>query len=143
MKKSRVTFRELMIYIVLILLACLCLFPFFMLLINATRSHTEIQKGFSLFLGGSVFMNLKNVFCNENLPVLTGTLNSLFIAGCSTALAVYFSSLTAYGFHAYDFKGKKQAFSFILLVMLVPSQVSALGFLREMQALGLRDSFCL
>ena len=86
-------------------------------------------------------MNLRNVFHNENLPVLRGTLNSLVIAGGSAALAVYFSSLTAYGLHAYDLRGKKQAFSFILLVMLVPSQVSALGFLREMLALGLRDSF--
>ena len=142
-KKQRkpVTFRELMIYIVLVLLTCLCLFPFFMLMINATRSHTKIQKGFTFLPGGAIFMNLRNVFHNENLPVLRGTLNSLVIAGGSAALAVYFSSLTAYGLHAYDFRGKKQAFSFILLVMLVPSQVSALGFLREMQALGLRDSF--
>ena len=142
-KKQRkpVTFRELMIYIVLVLLTCLCLFPFFMLMINATRSHTEIQKGFTFLPGGAIFMNLRNVFHNENLPVLRGTLNSLVIAGGSVALAVYFSSLTAYGLHAYDFRGKKQAFSFILLVMLVPSQVSALGFLREMLALGLRDSF--
>ena len=142
-KKQRkpVTFRELMIYIVLVLLTCLCLFPFFMLMINATRSHTEIQKGFTFLPGGAIFMNLRNVFHNENLPVLRGTLNSLVIAGGSAALAVYFSSLTAYGLHAYDFRGKKQAFSFILLVMLVPSQVSALGFLREMLALGLRDSF--
>ena len=133
-KKQRkpVTFRELMIYIVLVLLTCL---------INATRSHTEIQKGFTFLPGGAIFMNLRNVFHNENLPVLRGTLNSLVIAGGSAALAVYFSSLTAYGLHAYDFRGKKQAFSFILLVMLVPSQVSALGFLREMLALGLRDSF--
>ena len=142
-KKQRkpVTFRELMIYIVLVLLTCLCLFPFFMLMINAPRSHTEIQKGFTFLPGGAIFMNLRNVFHNENLPVLRGTLNSLVIAGGSAALAVYFSSLTAYGLHAYDFRGKKQAFSFILLVMLVPSQVSALGFLREMLALGLRDSF--
>ena len=143
-KKQRkpVTFRELMIYIVLVLLTCLCLFPFFMLMINATRSHTKIQKVHNA--GESyrrIFMNLRNVFHNENLPVLRGTLNSLVIAGGSAALAVYFSSLTAYGLHAYDFRGKKQAFSFILLVMLVPSQVSALGFLREMLALGLRDSF--
>ena len=142
-KKQRkpVTFRELMIYIVLVLLTCLCLFPFFMLMINATRSHTEIQKGFTFLPGGAIFMNLRNVFHNENLPVLRGTLNILVIAGGSAALAVYFSSLTAYGLNAYDFRGKKQAFSFILLVMLVPSQVSALGFLREMLALGLRDSF--
>ena len=96
-KKQRkpVTFRELMIYIVLVLLTCLCLFPFFMLMINATRSHTEIQKGFTFLPGGAIFMNLRNVFHNENLPVLLGTLNILLIAGGSSALAVYFSSLTA------------------------------------------------
>ena len=39
----------------------------------------------------------------------------------ATALSVYFSALTAYGIHAYDFKLKKAAWGFILAVMMVPT----------------------
>ena len=42
-------------YIVLILLAILCLFSFYVLVINTTRSHPDIQKGFSLLPGRSFF----------------------------------------------------------------------------------------
>ena len=135
------TGRKILVYAVLIFLTFLCLFPFYTLIINATRSHPEIQKGFSAFPGKSLFINFKNVFDNANLPVFRGMLNSLFISACTAGLATYFSALTAYGIHAYNFKGKRTAFSFILMIMLVPTQVSALGFLRQMIAMGLRDSF--
>lgn len=141
MRDNAKTIKKIVIYGVLLFLTLLCLFPFYVLLINATRSHPDIQKGFSIITGGSVGFNLKNVFQNQNLPVMRGMLNSLIIATGSALLATYFSSLTAYGIHAYNFKGKKAAFSFILMIMLVPTQVSALGFLRQMIAMGLRDSF--
>ena len=56
-------------------------------------------------------------------------------------LSVYFSALTAYGIYAYDFKFKKLANAFILLIMMVPTQVTTLGFLDEIRAFGLIDSF--
>ena len=48
----------------------------------------------------------------------------------ATALSVYFSALTAYGIHAYDFKLKKAAWGFILAVMMVPTPV-VVFFLRQ------------
>lgn len=133
--------KRFLVYTVLVFLTVLCLVPFYMLIINSTRSHPEIQKGFSYIPGKSTFMNLKNVFNNKNLPVAQGMFNSLFIACCTALLSSYFSALTAYGIHVYNFKGKKAAFSFILMIMLVPAQVSALGFIRQVQAMGLKDSF--
>lgn len=38
-------------HIVLILLAFMCLFFFYILIINATRSHADLQKGFSALPG--------------------------------------------------------------------------------------------
>ena len=61
--------------------------------------------------------------------VLVGYRNSLFISGTATILTVFFSAMTAYGLSVYDFKGKKFATTFILLVMMVPSQVVSTGFL--------------
>ena len=64
-------------YIVLILLSILCLFSFYVLLINTTRSHPDIQKGFSLIPGKSFLVNLKNLLTDKQLPVLSGMANSL------------------------------------------------------------------
>ena len=110
------TARRAAAYTVLGLLCFLCLFFFYILLINATRTHFEIQRGFSLLPGRSLLTNLKSVLANANIPVLSGIRNSLLVSALSALLSVYFSALTAYGIHAYDFKFKKLAFTFIRLI---------------------------
>lgn len=132
---------KIFVYVFLILLAVICLFPFYILIINAARAHADIQKGFSMLPGSAFLFNLKNVLGNENLPVLLGTRNSLLIAGSGAVLSTYFSALTAYAIHAYEFRWKKQIFIFILLIMMVPGQVSALGFIRWVDTLHLMNNF--
>ena len=128
-------------YIVLILLAILGLFSLYVLVINTTRSHPDIQKGFSLLPGRSFFNNLKNLLGDANLPVLSGMFNSLVVAGGSALLSVYFSALTAYAIHAYNFRFKNLAFTIIMVIMMVPTQVSALGFVDQMSRMRLMNSF--
>ena len=62
--------RTVIAYIVLILLTFLCLFFFYILIVNATRSHPQIQKGFSFIPGHSFMKNLKSVLNDANIPVL-------------------------------------------------------------------------
>lgn len=142
-KKSRstLTLRRAIAYTILILLSALSLFSFYVLFINATRGHYDIQKGFSFLPGRALLANLNNVMSSSEMPVLRGMLNSFIVATGSAALSVYFSTLTAYGIHAYRFKGNNTAFKFILLIMMVPTQVSALGFISLMNSWGLRNSF--
>jgi multiple sugar transport system permease protein len=68
-------------------------------------------------------------------------LNSLFIALSTAVLTTYFSALTAYGIHVYDFKGKKLVFTFIMAVMMIPAQVSALGFVQVMTKFNLLNNY--
>lgn len=138
--RTGLTARRCVCYIVLGLLCFLCLFFFYILIINATRNHFEIQKGFSLLPGKSFFTNLKATLANANIPVLSGVKNSLLVSTLSAAISVYFSAMSAYAIHAYQFRFKKVAFAFILLIMTMPTQVSALGFVRLMTDLGLKDS---
>ncbi len=128
-------------YVFLSLLAFLCLFFFYCLIINATRSHPEISKGFSFIPGKSFGSNLYNVLHNKNLPVIYGIVNSLLIAGSSAALAVYVSALTAYAIHAYEFRLRNVVYLFIVMIMMIPNQVTTLGFLRLINRMGLMDSF--
>lgn len=127
-------------YLVLIVLSFLCLFFFYILLVNATRSHADLQKGFSWLPGNYFFENLKNVANDGSFPMFKGIFNSLVVSTCSAALCTYFSALTAYGLYAYQFKLKKVAFTFIMAILVMPTQVTAMGFLRLMTNIGLYDS---
>lgn len=133
--------RTVIAHIVLAILAFLCLFFFYILLINSTREHVDIQQGFSAFPGAAFFKNLKNVANDANVPIFNGITNSLIVASFSALLSCYFSALTAYGLYAYDFKLKKPAFIFIMLILVMPTQVSALGFLRLITNMNMADTF--
>lgn len=147
MKKNKtkkitvLVFRRIISYIVLILLAFICLFPFYILIVNSTRAHSAIQRGFSFLPGRSLLPNLRKLFNNDNLPVLSAMFNSFFVAMGTALMTTYFSALTAYSIHTYRFKLRKAAMSFILMIMMVPTQISALGFIRQMNLMGLTDSF--
>ena len=140
-EKATLAARRAWCYLVLVLISFLCLFFFYVLVINSTRTHFEIQKGFSLLPGKSLITNFQNVLADANIPVITGIRNSLIVSACSAAFSVYFSALTAYGIYAYNFKFKKAAFAIILLIMTMPTQVSALGFLQLITKMGLKNSF--
>ncbi len=134
--KARVVIAQ----IVLVILSFMCLFFFYILIINSTRSHVELQKGFSLLPGKYFARNFKNVINDGTLPVVHGIINSLIVSSCCAALSTYFSALTAYGLYAYNFKLKKAAFTFIMAILVMPTQVTALGFLRLITNMGMYDT---
>lgn len=132
--------RRTIAYAVLIFMVVLCLFWFYVLVINATRSNGELSKGFTPVPSKYLWRNWTNLL-KGTLPVWSGLINSLIIALCSAVLSVYFSTMTAYAIHAYDFKLKKPVFTFILMVMMIPTQVTALGFVQLISRMKLEDSF--
>ena len=138
--KNTVHARRAIAYIVLIIISFLCLFWFYVLFINATRSNGELGKGFTVVPSTHLIENLKNLFTGT-LPVIRGMLNSLLVAALSAGLCTYFSTMTAYSIHAYDYAGRKAFFTFILTIMMIPTQVTALGFVKLVQTLNLENNF--
>lgn len=127
-------------YIILVLVTILCLFWFYVLFINATRSNGELQSGFTFIPSTHLLENWKNLRAGT-LPILSGLKNSLIISCSCVLFSVYFSTMTAYAIHAYDFKLKKFIYPFILAIMMIPTQVTALGFVKLVDAVSIfRDS---
>jgi len=142
-KKSKglpVGVRRTIAYVVLVLISILCLFWFYVLLVNATRTNSQISSGFSPVFGSNFVANWNNLM-HGTLPVVRGMFNSFVIAAGSAVLCVYFSTMTAYAIHVYDFKLKKFMYTFILAVMMIPTQVTALGFIKLVQGMKLEDNF--
>ena len=129
------------VYLILIFLTVLCLFFFYLMIINATRSNAQLAAGFTLLPKENFFRNLVNAWTDTSINIPRGMLNSLIIALSSAVLTTYFSALTAYGIHAYEFRGKRVIFTFIIAIMMIPAQVSALGFVQMMNKLHLTNSY--
>jgi len=152
--------KKVLIYIVCVFMTVVCVLPFIFLFFNATKSRGEIEGAYLVWwrsLGENNFigaflpsksfadnwrmMVVEGVKGAEKLPFVSAFLNSFIIAAGSTLLSVYFSSLTAYGFTAYRFRGNKALYAFILAVLMIPGQISVLGFVGMMHTIGWYDTF--
>jgi len=128
------------VYIVLVVLLVITIIPIWLLIVNGTRSTVEIQQGISMIPSTHLVENY-NLLLSKGLNIVRGTTNSLIISVSTTILSVYFSLLTAYGIVVYDFKGKKYFFNFILILVMIPLQLSIIGFFHYMSQIGLSDSY--
>ena len=127
------------LYILLILLAATCMFPFWMMIVNATRSGNEIVTGFTLIPSTHLKENWEQVFQFFNL--FKGMWNSLLVSVPATLLCAYFSMMTAYGLAFYKFKGNKVIFGAILAFMMIPGQLSLIGFYQLCTKMHLVNSY--
>lgn len=132
--------RRMIAYVVLALVSFFCLFWFYILFINATRSNGELQSGFTPFPSTHFLENWHNLI-DGTLPIWRGMFNSLIVALLSAGLSTYFSTMTAYAIHAYQFRMKQFVYAFILAVMMIPTQVTALGFVKLISGMQLEDTF--
>ncbi|MCH5252420.1 MAG: carbohydrate ABC transporter permease [Lachnospiraceae bacterium] len=133
--------RRIISYIVLAVVCVIALFPFVVLLVNLTKDHATLSSTFNLIPGTSFLDNFHKVLIDTNKPVFDAMLNSLIVAAISCVVSVYISSLTAYGLYAYDFRLKKAAFVFIMVILMVPTQVSALGYVEMIRGWGMMNSY--
>ncbi|HSM26432.1 MAG TPA: carbohydrate ABC transporter permease, partial [Anaerolineaceae bacterium] len=128
------------IYLFLAVLLIVTLLPVWLLLVNATRSTLEIQQGISLFPSQYIVSNYK-ILLSKGLDLPLGFVNSLTIAAATTIITVYFSMLTAYGIVGYNFKGRKFLYNSILVLVMIPMQLSIIGFYQYMSRFGLTDNY--
>lgn len=128
-------------YVLCTILSILSLMPFVIMVINSTRSTYEIQQHAISLIPSKFLMSNFKVYDGKTFNAWVGFLNSIIISGASTALVVYFSSLTAYGLVAYRWKLRGAFFTVILCVMMIPSQVTSIGFYQFMYKIGWTNSF--
>jgi multiple sugar transport system permease protein len=128
------------IYLVLVLILIVTIIPVWLLIVNATRSTVEIQQGISLFPSKYLLTNY-GILLSKGLDLPLGFFNSLVISVATTVVTVYFSMLTAYGIVAYEFKGKRFIYNSILVLVMIPMQLSIIGFYQYMAKIGLDDNY--
>lgn len=141
--RARLYLSRTISYIFLALVTFLSLFAFYLLFVNASRSNAELQAGFTLWPKNFYFVqNLVTAWNDTSLFTLPqGMLNSFIIAASTAILTTYFSAMTAYGIYVYDFKGRNVVHKAILLVMMIPTQVAAVGFVQLVNQFNLTNTY--
>ena len=132
--------KRFFIHCFMILLVVIAIIPIYIMIINATRSTPEISSGISLLPSKYLFANWR-ILTRFEVPITRGFFNSTVISISTTILAVYFTSMTAYGLHIYNFQGRYIIWSIILVVMMLPSSLSFIGFYQFMAKLKLLDNY--
>ena len=144
MRKVKRVSRPLVVlmYAVCIFFAILSLLPFVIMIINSTRNTYQVQQHALSFLPSKYLLdNLKSLTRKDIFHPLVGFLNSFIISAGTTACAIYFSTLTAYAIVAYQWKLRNAFFTFILAVMMIPAQVTSIGFYQMVYRVHMTNNF--
>ncbi|SFJ51034.1 multiple sugar transport system permease protein [Halobacillus dabanensis] len=130
---------KIIIWILLILAAGICLLPFYSMMITATHANADITRKLLLTPGSHLIDNYQRLV--DVVPIWRGFLNSLIITVSATAIGLYFSALSGYGFSKFNFKWNGPLFAFVLATMMIPGQLGIIGFFKLMNMFGLINTY--
>ena len=140
MKRNNRTFKF-FAYLLLIILTAMSILPFWIMFVNATRSTFEIQQHAISLIPSTFLKSNWAAISGKSFNPLRGFMNSAIISTGCTLCTVYFSTLTAYAVVAYRWKGRDAFFAFVMAVMMIPTQVTMIGFYKMCYKLGLTNTF--
>ena len=127
------------IYIICVILTVLSIFPFWIMIVNATRSTTQIQQHAVSLIPSTYLKSNYDILTGKSFSPMVGFKNSVIISVCTTALATYFSTLTAYAVVVYEWKLRKPFFSFVMSIMMIPGTVTMIGFYQMVYKVGMTN----
>lgn len=132
---------KVIIYVVCVFLAILSIAPFYIMVINATRSTVQIQQHAISLLPSTYMMKNIAILLGKSFNPANGFVNSLIISTGATLCAVYFSNMTAYGLVVYSWRFRRPFFSFIMAIMMIPAQITMIGFYQMVYRIHMTNNF--
>lgn len=131
--------RRVVLYLFLIGLAALCVVPFYMMVINSTRSNVEISQNVWLTPGDQLIRNYEII--QQKVNIWQGFIASVIITAPSVILSAFFGAMTAYGFAKFNFRYKEVLFWVVLATLMIPQQLGLIGYHDLMVRLGMIDTY--
>jgi multiple sugar transport system permease protein len=132
-------------YGLLIILALIFLFPFYLMLRNGLATDQEITSPhWTIFPSTLHFENIQELFADPDVPFLSGLENSAIIAVLQTVAQILISALAGYGLARIPYRWSNVVFFAVLLTLMIPSAViyvptyvivSDLGWVSTLQGL--------
>ncbi|MER5755524.1 carbohydrate ABC transporter permease [Streptomyces sp. NPDC002088] len=127
--------RGIALHAVLVIGLLLSAFPFYWAIIMSTHTTSEIFSYPPKLLPSSHFLeNARHLF--DNIDFFGSMFNSLLVACSVTFLVLFFDSLAAFVFAKFDFPGRRVLFALLMVIFMVPAQLSAIPQFVIMAKLG-------
>lgn len=142
-KRSQMLGRigKVFVYIMLVFWALMVLFPFYYMILTSLKSQGAYNSEFTpkLYTLAPTFENFRTAF--SAVPLGDYFLNTLIFTLLTTAIMLVVSILAAFAFARLDFPGKSFAFTFLLSLMMIPSELVVITNFVTITSLDLRNSF--
>lgn len=127
-------------YLVMALLVCIMLFPFFWLIASSLKASHELGAIPPVWWPAHPDASAYNTVFDV-VPFGRALLNSLIVTVCSTIGILVTSIMAGYVFAKHNFRGKNIIFICVLATMMVPQFVMLIPLYRMMDALNLTNSY--
>ncbi|HYH11192.1 MAG TPA: carbohydrate ABC transporter permease [Thermomicrobiales bacterium] len=143
---------KIVLHLALLLGLAVSVFPFYWLVVMATRTSEEIfAYPPKLWFGPHLFDNIERVL--DSIDFWGSFFNTVIVAGATALLTMFLASLAGFTFAKFEFPGRNVLFALVLATMMVPSQLGTvpsfvimanLGWVGTLQALivpGIASAF--
>ena len=133
-------FSQAGVYLFLLVMAAIVLFPFYWMVISSLKSLAEYRLSPPTFWPNQVLAsNYAEAFTTASLGVLFK--NTMIVGLVSTLLSLVITILTAFAFARLEFKGKELLFAALLATMMIPGELFTITNFATVTNLGWRNTY--
>jgi len=128
------------VYVFLLLMALIVLFPFYWMIISSLKNLAEYKLSVPTFWPKQiVWSNYSEAFTTANLGRLF--LNTAYVGVVSTLLSLVITVLSAFAFARLEFKGKDTMFGALLATMMIPGELFTITNYATVNSFGWMNKF--
>ena len=139
--KRRRSWQNLPVYIILLVGISMTLMPFIWMILGSFKTATElIQVPPTFWPADPTLENYRTILTDPKLPIMRFYGNSAFVAVFNVTTTLFTSSLFGFLFAKYQFRGKNILFGWILIGLMIPSQITMIPGYLILAKVGLLNS---
>ncbi|MBE6698842.1 MAG: carbohydrate ABC transporter permease [Ruminococcaceae bacterium] len=131
---------QVLLYVFLITMALIVLFPFYWMIISSLKTLTEYQQSPPTFFPKKIIWgNYAEAFHTANLGKLF--MNTMYVGVVSTLLSLVITVISAFAFARLEFKGKNALFAALLGTMMIPGELFTITNYQTIYYLNWQNTF--
>ena len=131
---------KLTVYLFLIVMALVVLFPFYWMIISSLKELTEYRLSVPTFWPRKILLsNYVEAFTTASLGRLF--LNTMYVGVVSTLLSLVITILSAFAFARLEFKGRETLFAALLATMMIPGELFTITNYSTVTQLGWMNTY--
>ncbi len=122
--RNKIRVSTVLLHVVLILVSLILIYPIFVMVSGAFKTAAELNSNVAGLPIEPTLNNFSRLYNYNSGLVMRTYFNSIFVSSAYTLLVVMVSSLAAFAFAKYRFKGRDFIFIMLLITMMIPAELN-------------------